>query len=309
MRNVIPRFYKSENVRLRYYEVENDLPPLLMIHGQGVDGMTFSEVFDRLSQRYHIYSVDCFGHGDSLHDAERYNIKDTSEAIIELIRGVIKGRPAIVGHSSGGLIAAYIAAETDLCSRLFLEDPPFFSCQGERRKQTYNYVDLSSVCHSFLNQQEETDFVLYYFANQYMWNFFPEKSREKTRAKMVKMAAKFRRKHPDEDLKVLFWPENALSGFRGMNNYDPLFGEAFYDDSFHAGIPHEELLKKIACRTVLMKAKTETGEDGLLMGALSDEDAERAAGLISICEIRQFDCGHGIHVEKPKQFIDCLTER
>lgn len=70
--------------------------------------------------------------------------------------------------------------------------------------------------------------------------------------KMIRMAAKYRKKHPDRNLKVMFWPKAALSGFKGMNNYDPLFGENFYNDSFH--------------------------------------------------------CGHGIHIEKPKEFIKCLSK-
>lgn len=47
-----------------------------------------------------------------------------------------------------------------------------------------------------------------------------------------------------------------------MSRYDPLFGEAFYTDSFHAGISHEDLLKTISCKTVFMKAKTEVGRTG-----------------------------------------------
>ena len=33
----------------------------------------------------------------------------------------------LLGHSSSGLVAAYIAAETELCERLILEDPPLFA--------------------------------------------------------------------------------------------------------------------------------------------------------------------------------------
>ena len=61
-----------------------------------------------------------------------------------------------------------------------------------------------------------------------------------------------------------------------MNNYDPLFGEAFYTDSFNAGIAHKELLRGIKCRTLFLKAKTEIRQDGLLMAALSDDDLKHA---------------------------------
>lgn len=122
---------------------------------------------------------------------------------------------------------------------------------------------------------------MYYFNNQYAWNLFPDQSREKVKQKLIGMAAKYRKKHPDKNLKVLFWPKAALSGFHGMNNYDPLFGESFFNDSFHNGILHEKILKNI-------------------------KYLKNVSELIADCQIVRFDCGHGIHVENPKKFIECL---
>lgn len=56
------------------------------------------------------------------------------------------------------------------------------------------------------------------------------------------MASKYRKKHPDRTLKVMFWPKAALSGFQGF-----------------------------------MKARTNISEDGILMAALSEEDLNIAA--------------------------------
>lgn len=302
------KVYQKQDVRLNYYEIENDLQPLVLLHAQGVDATSFENVWKQLSKGYHIYSVDCYGHGESLHDASQYNVVDVSKAISYFIEDMINEKVYLLGHSSGGLIAAYIASSTELCSCLILEDPPFFSSQGERRKATFNYIDLSTVCHNFINQSASKDFVLYYFSNQYAWNFFPEKSREKIRQKLTGIAARYRRKYPDKNLKVMFWPKSALSGFQGMNNYDPLFGEAFFDDSFHSGIRHEDILDNIKCRTVFMKAKTNISKDGALLAALSEEDLKEVAKLIPDCEIIRFNCGHGIHIEKPKEFVKCLTE-
>ena len=249
--------YSNHGIKLNYYEVKNELQPLVLLHAQGVNSLSFADVIKPLSKQFHVYTLDYYGHGHSLHDPAQYNVRDIGSAIARFIEDVIGEKIWLLGHSSGGLIAAYIAAETGWCERLFLEDPPFFSSQGERRKQTFNYIDLSTVCHKYLEQSESGDFVLYYFEHQYAWNFFPEDSREKVKLKLVAMAAKYRRKHPDRNLKVMFWPKAALDAFRGMNHYDPQFGEAFYNDSFHCGIPHEEMLRKVKCKTVFMKAKTE----------------------------------------------------
>ena len=300
--------YEKQAMRLNYYEIENNLQPLVLIHAQGVDATSFDRVWKQLSQSYHIYSIDRYGHGESLHNADQYNVEDIGKAIISFIEDVVKEKVFLLGHSSGGLIAAYIASNTGLCSHLILEDPPFFSSQGERRKDTFNYIDLSTICHNFINQTVYLDFVLYYFSNQYAWNLFPAKSREKVKSKLTGIAAKYRKKHPDKNLKVLFWPKAALAGFQGMNNYDPLFGEAFFSDSFHCGIPHEELLRNIKCKTVFLKARTNVSADGILMAALNEDDLKRVSELVSDLQIVRFDCGHGIHIEKPQEFIECLVK-
>ena len=303
---MIEKYY--EPTGLKYYEIENELQPLVLIHAQGVDGKSYSNVAKKLSKKFHIYSIDCYGHGGSRHDAVDYNVKNIGRAIIAFIENVVRSKVWMLGHSSGGLVAAYIASETNICNKLILEDPPFFSSQGERRKRTFNYVDLSTICHNYNKQEEQKDFVFYYFSNQYAWNFFPEKSRKKVKAKLVKMAKNYRQKHPKKDLKVMFWPKAALAGFQGMNNYDSLFGETFYDDSFHCDIKHEDILNKIKCETIFMKAKTDIRPDGILMAALSEEDVVRVSEIISNCAVIRFDCGHGIHIEKPKEFIRCLLD-
>lgn len=300
--------YQKDGIRLNYYEIENDLQPLVMIHAQGTDATSFQNVWRQLSKFFHIYAVDCYGHGESLHDAGKYNITDIGNAIRCFMEDTVKDKYVILGHSSGGLIAAYIASKTNLCHYLVLEDPPFFSSQGERRKSSFNYVDLSTICHNFLIQSEETDFVLYYFCNQYAWNIFPEDSRKKIKPKLTKMAEKYRKKHPNKNLKVMFWPKAALSSYTGMNKYDPLFGESFFNDSFHNGIPHKDILKNIKCKTVFMKAKTDISTDGILMAALSDDDLKKVTELIENCQVVRFDCGHGIHIEKPREFIKCLSK-
>lgn len=298
---------KGEGIGLQYYEIKNDRPPLVLLHAQAVDSTSFFGVMPALARRFHVYAVDCYGHGGSLQDAAKYNVADCGEAIVRFLQDVVKAPACLLGHSSGGLIAAYAASHSDLCSGLVLEDPPFFASQGERRKQTFNYVDLSSICHAFLQQTAETDFVLYYFTNQRIWEFFPEASREKLRPKLIAAAAKDRQRHPDRDLRVPFWPKAALAAYQGMQRYDPRFGETFYTGSFHAGIDHADLLRGICCKTLFLKAKAERAPDGLLLGALGEEDLAQVLALIPDCTLARFDCGHAIHIEAKKAFLAALS--
>ena len=189
---------------LNYYEVGSNKPKLLLLHAQGTDSISFMNVIKKLSKYYHIYLVDYYGHGKSSKNREKYNLIDIGNDIINFIENIIKDNVAVLGHSSGGLIASYVAANCDKCTKLILEDPPFFSSFGERRYNTYNYVDLSTVCHNFIEQDEIKDFVYYYFKNQYCWNFFPDDSRENIRNKLGEFALKYREKYPDKNLKVRF---------------------------------------------------------------------------------------------------------
>ena len=35
-------------------------------------------------------------------------------------------------------------------------------------------------------------------------------------------------------------------------------------------------------------------------------DVERVSELVRNCTVIRFDCGHGIHTEKPKEFVQCV---
>lgn len=307
--NLINKQFKTkDNSIINYYEIENNKPVLLIIHAQGTNAISYSKVIKALSKNFHLILVDCYGHGKSSHNIEKYNLISQGNDLIEFIKTNIKEKVIVLGHSSGGLIASYIASNYDNCSYLILEDPPFFASWGERRYNTFNYKDLSTVCHNFIAQNEEKDFVYYYFINQYCWNFFPNDSREKIKGKLGECALKYRHKHPDKTLKVPFWPKKFLAGFIGLNDYDPYFGENFYNDAFNKGVDYEKLLSNIKCKTLFMKAKTIIGEDGLVQGALTDEDLKRVSELIRKIQIEHFDCGHGIHNEKSKEFVKCINK-
>lgn len=303
------KYITSDNSVINYYEINNNNPILLIIHAQGTSALSYLKVTKELSKSFHLILVDCYGHGKSSKIIEKYNLESIGNDLIELIKTITSEKISILGHSSGGLIASYIASNSNLCSKLILEDPPLFSSNGDRRFNTYNYKDLSTVCHNFINQNEEKDFVYYYFVNQYCWNFFPADSRDKIKSKLCKYALDYRKKHPNKTLKVRFWPSKFLEAFNGLNDYDPYFGENFYNDSFNKNVDYKKLLENIKCETIFMKAKTVIGENGLIQGALTDEDLEEVSKLIENIKVEYFNCGHGIHVEKPKQFIKVVTKK
>lgn len=295
--------YKThDNNIINYYETDSNNHILLIIHAQSANSSSYSSVIKKLSKKFHLIIIDCYGHGKSSHNKEKYNIISQGDDLIEFIQYKTAEKISILGHSSGGLIACYIASKSDLCNNMILEDPPLFSSVGEKRFNYYNYNDLSTICHNFINQEEE-DFVYYYVMNQYMWNFFPENPREKIREKLGKSARKYRKEHPDKPLKIRFWPKKFLEAFNGMEQYDSYFGENFYNDTFNCNIDYSKLLSEINCKTLFMKANTKIADDGIIMGALTDENLQQVTALIKNIRVEYFNCGHGIHNEKKKEFV------
>lgn len=74
---------------------------------------------------------------------------------LKFIRTITNDNISVLGHSSGGLIACYIASNYNGCDNLILKDAPLVSSNGDRRFNTFNFKDLSTVCHNFINQKKK----------------------------------------------------------------------------------------------------------------------------------------------------------
>ena len=64
----------------------------------------------------------------SSHDAALYSVKANGDDLIWFVQQIIGKHTVVSGHSSGGLLAAYVAANGgELVTGAVLEDPPVFS--------------------------------------------------------------------------------------------------------------------------------------------------------------------------------------
>lgn len=73
--------YIAKGIKLNYYEVGNNLPVLVMLHAQGTDATSFRNTYNALSGAFHIFSVDCPGHGASDRDKNNYSIVSIGNTI------------------------------------------------------------------------------------------------------------------------------------------------------------------------------------------------------------------------------------
>ncbi len=80
-------------------------PPLVFLHGWGMNSDVWEEISPQLSQRYTVILIDLPGHGRSTLSPHDYQLEQLAEELIE----VIPQAAILVGWSLGGLIALQIA--------------------------------------------------------------------------------------------------------------------------------------------------------------------------------------------------------
>jgi len=287
--------------------------PLLLIHGQMVSWEDYATVLSKLSKYYHVYAVDCHGHGKSSKDPQKYTAAAMGNDFIWFIENVIKEPAVISGHSSGGLLTAWLAANSPANVKgIVIEDAPFFATESERREKTYAWLDGFQTMHEFLNQSEETDYTRFYLERSYMRNFWGNGW-----DKIVMPAAQsYMAKYPGDGLRLWFIPPAMNKAFdltrciqNNNGSYDLRFGDTFYDGSWFENFDQKETLGRIQCPSVLMHTTSRYDENGVLLAAMDGDDAKRAHVLIPENElIDNIKSGHNIHDEKSAFFVEVMVD-
>lgn len=187
---------------LTYSEGPGSGVAVLLLHGQGSARQSYDRVLPALAKDFHVYTLDVAGHGQSDRTPHRYTVHQIGADVVDFIDSAV-GEPIILsGHSSGGLIAAWVAAEAPhLVSAVLFADAPFFSTEADRFATQFNFVDLAVPAHEFLAQDVETDFASWYIAHNAWIGYF-----RGGRDGIVRYARKRRAARPDEPLRLWFLP-------------------------------------------------------------------------------------------------------
>ena len=131
--NPVEGFVEANGLRLHYLlwrtatDGQASLPPLILLHATGFLARLWLPVAEMLATHFDVYAFDMRGHGDSDKppiEGDAYHWRN----LVADLRGFcdalgLRGVP-IVGHSSGGAAAAYLAAtQPEYVSRLALFEP------------------------------------------------------------------------------------------------------------------------------------------------------------------------------------------
>jgi len=292
-------------VALSYAEGPDNGPPLVLLHAQHLDWFSYSRVMPALAQSFHVYVVDYPGHGATRMPSDYPMTADQIGADLGEFIKLRIGQPAFIsGNSSGGLLATWLAANRPQVTRaVLLEDPPLFSAEYPRIRKTI--ADKSFAISHKAAMQRTDDFLLYWI--DATSQFFTRNVGSGTALLLSGAIKVYRLVHPGAPVEIsLLNNDTVRLLLRGLDQYDPRFGAAFHDGSWHYGFDHATALAKIACPTLLMQASTSTLPDGTLDGAMSEADATRAIGLLKHGRFVKVDATHVVNLDKPDDFVRIL---
>jgi pimeloyl-ACP methyl ester carboxylesterase len=118
-------FLNVNGLRLHHLDWGNkDAPPLVFVHGLGGNAHAFDGIARRLSDRYHIISIDVRGRGDSDWSKDgAYQMTDYASDLAGIVDALGFKKFTLSGTSMGGRISMhYAAAHPDRIERLIIVD-------------------------------------------------------------------------------------------------------------------------------------------------------------------------------------------
>ncbi len=98
------------DVNIFYRDTETEGPAILCLHGRFGRGETWIKFMRRYADSFRIIAPDQRGHGLSDKPIGKYTADEMAEDMAKLIAHCELEKVIVVGHSTGGRIAAYLAA-------------------------------------------------------------------------------------------------------------------------------------------------------------------------------------------------------
>jgi pimeloyl-ACP methyl ester carboxylesterase len=103
------RFLTCRNVRTAYIE-GGDGPDMVLLHGWGQNKEMMGYIMDHFTDRFHVYSIDFPGHGESDAPDAPWGVPEYREHLEDFIRQLNITEPIFVAHSFGCRVAIRYAA-------------------------------------------------------------------------------------------------------------------------------------------------------------------------------------------------------
>lgn len=124
-------YHKINGIDLFVSDEGEGKPALIFLHFWGGSSATWAGVISLLKDRYRCISYDSRGWGRSEKPDEGYNIASLADDALALIKVLKTDNYILIGHSMGGKVAQYIAAQkpAGLTKLILVAPSPSYSTQ------------------------------------------------------------------------------------------------------------------------------------------------------------------------------------
>ena len=297
------------DVNFSYVEGPDNGPPLMLLHAQLMDWFDYSRVMPDLAEGYHVFVVDYQGHGETTYPDDYPMTANQIGTDLGAFMDQQIAEPAFVsGNSSGGLLTTWLAANRpDAVRAIVLEDPPLFASEYPEITNTVAIKAFKSSYDVANDEAGNDDFLMYWL--NYNSAFFDKNLFPGSATVIRYFVSSYRDANPGEPVELSFISDDTIRLLmRGLEEYDPRFGAAFYDGSWNEGFDHAEALQKITAPTLLIHANFSTTDEGLLNGAMDQDQADAVMSLLSDGTYERVDSEHVVHLDHPDEFVNLLND-
>jgi pimeloyl-ACP methyl ester carboxylesterase len=261
--------FDTGSVVLNYAADTADGPPLVLLHGVTSRWQSWLNVAPAFAVRWRLYALDLRGHGRSGRVPGAYTIPDYADDVSAFLREVVGTPAVVVGHSLGGIIATAVAAAAPEQVAAVVLEDP----------------PLAAFRHESLRERPEHP------------GFVATRDLAASGQSVAALSALLAERQPTADAVTLRVRATSIS------QLDPDVLTLVVEDRARGDYDQDECLRRGTCPTLLLQADPQAG------GALGDEDAARALGLLPQgLHVKLPGVEHNVHATAPTDFCRLVRD-
>lgn len=100
---------EANGIKIHYLRTGGDKPPVVLLHGLIANGACWAPLARALEKDYDVIMPDARGHGKSSVPEQGYCYEMLATDVLSLIENLGLAIPVLIGHSMGGMTAAWSA--------------------------------------------------------------------------------------------------------------------------------------------------------------------------------------------------------
>lgn len=261
---------------LHFVEAPGAGPPLVILHGLTGSHAEFVRLVPGLCAQAQSYLLDLRGHGQSGRAEQGYYLADYGRDVAAFVQQVVRQPAVLLGHSLGGLVALWVAANVPHVLRgLVLSEPPITTLQMPQFRETAMYA-------SFVSLRSK---LRHYYANgaslEQMITFV-EQSPVDVKRTMLDVAT----------------PEAICARAIQLHQLDPAVLKPVLDGTLFGPDQPDVLLNRVGCPVHLLVGQAQQGSI-VRMPDVQHALAQMPHGTHASIA----DAGHALHLEQPEAVV------